>query len=182
MADKELLNTSTSSIGQVLQDFGNEMQEELRKSLRSKDSNVSFELEQSINFTSKIMGTEFVFQLKLADYYDFVNKGVNGNQVSKNSSSPYRFGNKMPPPSKLRSWVNNRGIAKGKDINSVAFAIAKNMQKEGTKGNHFYDDVVTPERLKQLSQDLTKAAGKDTLTAIRQITGEALKGTGIKRV
>lgn len=177
--DKELLNISTSSIGSVLQDFGNEMQEALRQELRKKDINVSYELEQSIKFEAKIFGTQFRFTLELADYYDYINKGVSG--TIKKYNTPYSR-TKMPPESKIAQWMNNKGlfVPKGATVTSIAsrktftagskasqlFALRKAMKEQGTKPNHFYDNVVTPQRLKQLQDDLSKAAKGDIETLV----------------
>jgi len=183
MADS--LVTEDSSISKVLKDFGNEMQESLRRSLRSKDANVTYELEQSIDFSAKLFGSTFTFKLFLADYYDFLNKGVSGNQVKRNT--PYSYGNKMPNVSKLTQWVNNRGLTTdAKKRKGIAFGIAKKIKKEGTKGNKFYDEVVTEDRLKQLRRDIAKASSKDVLTFItkesKKIFGDAaVEGKGITR-
>ena len=59
-----------STITQVLEDFGNEMQTDLRAELVKDHAYVSGDLAEQIEFTSVIEGTGFVFSLRLKDYYD----------------------------------------------------------------------------------------------------------------
>ena len=44
--------------------------------------------------------------------------------------------------------------------------MARSWKEKGTKGNHFYDKVVTQARLDKLSQDLASAAAGDLKLAI----------------
>lgn len=146
-------------IEKVLSDFGNEMQQGLQNELSKKGkygrSQVdSANLYQSIKFNAEIFGTLFTFQLSLADYYDYVNKGVKGTKSSKRApNSPYRFGSKMPNPEGLKDWSYRRRLN--------PFAVAKSIQEKGTEGSGFYDKVVTKERLKQLTIDLQEAVKHD---------------------
>ena len=156
--DSEFDLENLNNVEQVLLDFGNEMQEKLRASIdqggKFGRSNDSGNLKQSINFTTTIKGERFIFQLKLADYYDYVNKGVKGKDNSiKAPSSPYKFGTKPPPVSSIELWARKKGLN--------PFAVAKAIHKNGIYGNGFYDRVVTSSRLKQLTADLGKASAKD---------------------
>jgi hypothetical protein len=168
--DEQLGTPKEGTIAYVLWEFGNEMQTKLREQLRSDDAYVSGDLAEHIEFETKILGTNMVFQLSLEDYFDYVNKGVNGTEQNRNS--PYSYGSiKAPPPSKLARWGLNRGIVRGaKEAKSFGFAVSKSIQKKGTKGNKFYDKVVTQDRLKKLSRDISKAAAKDVSTLIAKTT------------
>ena len=151
-----------STITQVLEDFGNEMQEKMQKGLSSGRGLASGALSQSIKFESKIMGSTFVFQLSLKDYYEWVDKG--------------RKAGKQPPLKNIVEWVNTKatfgGFANVKNISDkavqkgIAFAIAKKIGKKGTKGNEFYSDAVTEQRLDKLKKDLALAASGDMKTVI----------------
>ena len=78
-----------STITQVLEDFGNEMQTDLRAELVKDHAYVSGDLAEQIEFTSVINGTGFVFSLRLKDYYDYVNQGVSGTDKKRNT--PYSY-------------------------------------------------------------------------------------------
>lgn len=176
--------TKHSSITQVLEDFGNEMQQSLKANLKSKGAYVSSDLAEQIEFTSVIQGTGFLFQLKLRDYYDYVNKGVSGTD-KKRPNTPYKYIKSSKIPFYFaKKWMNDKGLfkAKGTTLTSLAgkqyksgsrdsqaFAMAKTWKERGTEGNHFYDEVVTTERLDKLRRDLALAASGDLKTVITDV-------------
>ena len=175
------LVTKHSTITQVLEDFGNEMQKELKAELVKDKAYVSGDLAEQIEFTSVINGEGFVFSLRLKDYYDYVNKGVNGTKTVKNNT-PYSYMSSSKIPFYFaKQWMNNKGLfkTKGSTITSLAgkqykvgskdsqaFAMARSWKEKGTKGNHFYDNVVTEARLDKLRKDLASAAAGDLKTVI----------------
>jgi len=173
--DSDLTTPKEGTIGYVLWEFGNEMQEKLRESAQREGNYVNGNLAESVEFSTKVMGTTITFQLKLDDYWDYVNKGVNGTEVHRNS--PYSRKTKLPPASKLAAWGVEKGLVRGTEAKSFGYAVAKSMQKKGMKGSHFYDKVVTADRLNKLRTDLTKAASKD----ITQITSNIAKSIFIKK-
>ena len=165
-----------STITQVLEDFGNEMQTDLRAELVKDHAYVSGDLAEQIEFTTVIEGSAFVFSLRLKDYYDYVNKGVSGTDKKRNTPYSYMESSKIPFYF-AKQWMNNKGlfVAKGTAFSSMAtkktykagskdsqaFAMARSWKEKGTKGNHFYDKVVTKERLDKLKEDLALAAAGD---------------------
>ena len=172
--------TKHSTITQVLEDFGNEMQKDLRAELVKDGAYVSGDLAEQIEFTSVINGQGFVFSLRLKDYYDYVNKGVSGTDRKRNTPYSYMSSSKIPFYF-AKQWMNNKGLfkAKGSTITSLAvkqykvgskdsqaFAMARSWKEKGTKGNHFYDNVVTEARLDKLRKDLASAAAGDLKTVI----------------
>ena len=173
----EGIATKDSTITQVLEDFGNEMQKELKANLSSKGSYVSGDLAEQIEFTSVINGTGFVFTLMLKDYYDYVNQGVSGTE-KKRARTPYSYVSTSKIPFYFaKQWMNNKGLFLPKgtaftsmatrktykvgDKDSQAFAMARSWKEKGIEGNHFYDEVVTEKRLDKLSKDLATAAAGD---------------------
>ena len=176
----EGLVTKHSTITQVLEDFGNEMQKDLKAELVKDKAYVSGDLAEQIEFTSVISGQGFVFSLRLKDYYDYVNKGVSGTDKKRNTPYSYMSSSKIPFYF-AKQWMNNKGLfkTKGSTITSLAgkqykvgskdsqaFAMARSWKEKGTKGNHFYDNVVTEARLDKLRKDLASAAAGDLKTVI----------------
>ena len=169
-----------STITQVLEDFGNEMQTDLRAELVKDHAYVSGDLAEQIEFTTVVNGTGFVSSLRLKDYYDYVNKGVSGTDKKRNTPYSYMQSSKIPFYF-AKQWMNNKGlfVAKGTTLTSLAgnkykagskdsqaFAMARSWKEKGTEGNHFYDKVVTQTRLDKLSQDLASAAAGDLKIAL----------------
>ena len=174
------LVTPHSSITAILKKFGDEMQADLRAELVKDKAYVSGNLAEQIDFTSVIEGTTFICTLKLKDYYDYVNQGVSGTDKKRNTPYSYMQSSKIPFYF-AKQWMNNKGlfVAKGTTLTSLAgnkykagskdsqaFAMARSWKEKGTKGNHFYDKVVTQTRLDKLSQDLASAAAGDLKIAL----------------
>jgi len=172
--------TPHSTITQVLENFGNEMQADLRAELVKDKAYVSGDLAEQIDFTSVIEGTTFICTLRLKAYYDYVNQGVSGTDKKRNTPYSYVESSKIPFYF-AKQWMNNKGlfVDKGTTLTSLAgnkykagskdsqaFAMARSWKEKGTKGNHFYDKVVTKERLDKLSKDLASAAAGDLKMAI----------------
>lgn len=172
--------TKHSTITQVLENFGNEMQTSLKAELVKDGAYVSGDLAEQIEFSSVINGQGFVFTLRLKDYYDYVNKGVSGTDRKRNTPYSYMSSSKIPFYF-AKQWMNNKGlfVAKGTTITSLAgkqykagskdsqaFAMARSWKEKGIKGNHFYDNVVTEQRLDKLREDLASAAAGDLKTVI----------------
>jgi hypothetical protein len=174
--------TPHSTITEVLKAFGLEMQADLRAELVKDKAYVSGDLAEQIDFTSVIEGTTFICTLRLKDYYDYVNKGVSGTDKKRNTPYSYVESSKIPFYF-AKQWMNNKGlfVDKGTTLTSLAgnkykagskdsqaFAMARSWKEKGTKGNHFYDKVVTKERLDKLSKDLASAAAGDLKMAINR--------------
>ena len=174
------LVTPHSTIREVLKEFGLEMQKDLRAELVKDKAYVSGDLAEQIEFSSVINGQGFVFSLRLKDYYDYVNKGVSGTDKKRNTPYSYMQSSKIPFYF-AKQWMNNKGLfkTKGSTITSLAgkqykvgskdsqaFAMARSWKEKGTKGNHFYDNVVTEARLDKLKKDLASAAAGDLKTVI----------------
>ena len=169
--------TPHSTIRQVLEEFGEEMITDLKAQLLKTDSYVSGDLAEQIDFTAVVNGKGYLFQLRLKEYYDYVNKGVSGTDRKRNTPYSYMSSSKIPFYF-AKQWMNNKGlfVAKGTTITSLAgkqykagskdsqaFAMARSWKE---KGNHFYDKVVTEARIDKLRKDLAEAGAKDMSTII----------------
>jgi hypothetical protein len=172
--------TPHSTITQVLHEFGEEMITDLRAQLVKDKAYVSGNLAEQIDFTAVVNGQGYLFQLKLKDYYDYVNKGVSGTDKKRNTPYSYMSSSKIPFYF-AKQWMNNKGlfVAKGTTITSLAgkqykagdkdsqaFAMARSWKQNGIRGNHFYDKVVTEARIEKLQKDLAEAGAKDISTII----------------
>lgn len=183
------------SIYKTLEDFGNKVQSDLRKSLVSKKSNASKNLSQSIAFNVKFKSdTEIQFKLELDRYYGAVDKGR--SKAKKEGLVPLRVAiyewiiQKGLPVGKLtdkeglpvvgkltdKGAGKKLGIAKPKlrkmietQRKSMAYFIAIKINKFGTKGNNFYSDVVNEDLFDDLREDLSDSFKRDVLIDINKI-------------
>ena len=123
------------------------------------------------------MGGSYSLQIRVADYYRFVNKGVNG--LKKDWGSPYSFRNMGVSTgmlSSIRKWVIREGLKvrtnealknpvgqerKGKPFSGLkgdaaartAFVVSRGIKKNGLKPTFFWDNALG-EVEKRMKQDL----------------------------
>src|SRR6476469_3867445 len=84
------MGIKTINVNSLLQKHGQEIVDQLGKAL-PKSSDATRTLRQSIRFTVKPSGMAYNFQLILADYYEWVDKG--------------RKAGKMPPVDEIVKWT-----------------------------------------------------------------------------
>ena len=165
-SDTELA-TGQETMSDVLIAWGNEVVKALKKSLDDKTSDgTSGELEQSIVVLPiNYLGQKWQLQFKAADYWKFINKGVQGvggkkadggNWSNKGGSSPFRFKNKKPPLIHgigLSAWAYNKGLN--------PYAVRESIFRRGIKPTFFFDSVVNKSLKEDLIERLEKAGAKE---------------------
>ena len=163
--DNELVfRDDGKTLGGLLQNFGNELQDQLRNSLdRNTSSNTSKQGEQSIQFQLefKELGV-WRFRLFMEDYLDFIDEGVEGVGGNRADGTPYRkhrtdgtFKYKkggIPSAKHFKLWANTKGLN--------PFAVRTSVFHRGIKATHFYQDVVTDKLISDLSQSLENAGAR----------------------
>ena len=175
------------SIYQTLEDFGNKVQSDLRKSLVDKRSNASKNLSQSIAFNVKFKSdTEIQFKLELDRYYEAVDKGR--GKATKNGAIPLKESiyqwiiQKGIPVSSNRGNLTAKGAGKKLGVGqpklrsmietqrrNMAYLIARKINRFGTKGNNFYSAVVNDSLFDDLRIDLSDSFKRDVLIDINKI-------------
>ena len=171
-------NTYPRTLAMITQ-FKNELVVQMKKNLEKH--NASGTLSESIEATeTTIVNDNLSFSIEMADYYDFVDKGVKGADPSgiyKNNpdkqgvqrapNSPYSYKTKMPPPSKMDKWSVRKGIAprdsKGRFLSrkGINFAIAKSIFHQGLKPTLFFTKAYNKYFTPQFELDLMVAYSQD---------------------
>lgn len=153
------------NLKKVLEVFRTNVVRGAKRSLRQQKKVVSRNLLDSVKGSPvKVTDNSLTFNIKMADYGTFQDKGVSGVRTKYNT--PYTYRDKMPPSNKLDSWTVRRGIAprdeKGRFINrkSLTFLIARSIYLDGIKPSLFF---TTPFKkyYKDLPEDLEKAFALD---------------------
>lgn len=165
--DEDLVNVfDSNTVYGVLENFGQKLIADVRQSLDSKGKNATGRLNQSLSFDLKIMGSEFTFSFAMADYWRYVDEGVNGSQTAYNT--PHKFtGSGLDKEKKFKElvkWVRVKSVFGGldtKDAEGLAFGIMKKQRKFGIKPSNFYSDVINDGRLIELQAALERAATND---------------------
>lgn len=135
---------------------------EAKENLKKQGKSSSGKLYNSIDSELEVYKTNnFRLSFSLGDYGEFVDKGVSGTQ--KKYNTPFKYTNKMPPPSKLDKWIVRKGLAKdakGKFIprKSLQFLIARSIYRKGLKPSLFFTKPFE-KHFKKVSNELTEAFG-----------------------
>jgi hypothetical protein len=174
----------TNSVEAVLIEWAGEFITECRNNLQRTKSVSTGNLADNITPTIESSNGVYTLSIVLPDYYDFVNKGVQG--VKGGNPSPYRFRKLTVSYDMMRSirkWVirkNLKATVQNKKFpnkkvktfdqtsNSMAYAVAVGIKKKGIKATHFFDkaiDKIYP----QLAPKLAKALGEDVVAVIKNI-------------
>jgi hypothetical protein len=171
----------------LLATFCDQLIKAMQDNLVERDRVASKVLHQSIDL---IIGERSV-SVVMADYWKFVDKGVQGNGKGtkgrmKGVGSPFKYKNKMPPLEAFKKHIMNRGISikgysdkkrslragirakKGNPIDQAAWAMAKHVQMYGIDGVKFYSDVVNDKAFGQLVLAAEKLLGKQVIYEIRK--------------
>lgn len=154
-----------------LKKFRDYVIKESRTNLTKLKKNSSKKLYNSLKGEYKLMKNSFSLYFSMEDYGQFQDKGVNGKRSVYTTA--YKFGTKMPPPSKLDKWIVRKGIApkdkQGKFISrkSLQFLIARSIYRNGIKPSLFFTKPFEA-AFKRLPGELVAKYGLDAITLFNQ--------------
>ena len=120
----------------------NKSRQNLVKGGKHGTHNKSGVLSKSLEYTIKDNKVSFLSE----KYGEFLDKGVKGSKSTypESSASPFRYRDKMPPPSAFDKWSIKSGIAprdsKGKFIKrkSLNYIIANSIFRKGIRASLFF--------------------------------------------
>ena len=163
------------TISGVLQNFGNELQESLRRSLDTAVHGITAQaLKQSVLFNIQFLNSAYQFELTMEDYWQFVDKGVQGvggvkkdgtAWMPKNTTSPFRFGsgNFSGTGAQFRErtnrWANDNG--------ANPFVVRQSIFNRGTKATNFFTNIVDEDLIKDLTKKLEKAGAREVEISLK---------------
>ena len=167
------------NVQKELNRFGKYVVSQSRANLTRQKKNASKQLWQSIDYDLKVSKNSFQLEFLMEDYGLFQDKGVSGTEVTYNT--PYKYTNKMPPPSKLDKWIVKRNLkgVRGKDgkfisRKSLQFMIARSIYKKGIKPSLFFTKPFE-KAFKNLNKDLLEAYKLD----VEKFMSETINNKGI---
>lgn len=153
--DYKNFNPSGDGLLRIVQNWGNELSENLRNTLRKNKTNASSVLSQSIGSIAKPKKDGFRLTVEMEDYYRYVEEG--------------RRAGKRPPIQNIYEWIQNKKsvqtlISKSTDrrkaTRSLAYVIARKIAKHGTKAQPFIRQNVNEKSLQVLSDRIGEYIGK----------------------
>lgn len=125
-----------------LESFRDLVIKESRNNLKTMRKDTFGKLSKSLKGNIKVSKNSFEFDFSMEQYGMYQDKGVSGTK--KKYNTPYKYTNKMPPPSALDKWIVKKGIAprneKGQLVSrkGLKFAIAKKIYMHGIKPSLFF--------------------------------------------
>jgi hypothetical protein len=160
-----------------LKAFRDAVVKQARTNLTKSGKNASGKLYRSIGGTVKAMPNSIGMYFEMEEYGAYQDKGVNGKRSAWTTA--YKFGTKMPPPSKLDKWIVRRGIAprdaQGKLMprKTLQFLIARSIYINGIKPSLFFTKAVNS-AYKKLPDELIKSYGLDVNKIVNQALTETI--------
>lgn len=158
----------TEAVADIVLSWTDELIQDMRTDLDRQVKSKRNNLAQSISPSLIVTRNGVSMELSLADYYDFVDKGVNGMQGNQGSIYSY----KTARPSKkhaqaIAEWITDAGIDfKGRGSDNYAkarlnagYAMATSIKKKGLKPKPFFDKNINQARVEDLSQRILDATG-----------------------
>jgi len=144
---EEVVIDNPKTMSEVMSNIAAEMVFCLKQTIDEKQLNFKGNLKESIRMPIEIFGQRMVATLYIADYYDFLNKGVRGIGGMRKSGpiqnrkpwvinapdSPYSF-KKGPRVSHIREWAQSKGLNEYIIRNVIAY--------KGIKPRFFFDDCM----------------------------------------
>ena len=173
-------------IEDLLTEFGKQLVIDTQKSLKSKqrDSSLNSRLSTSIKPQTTYESGKIVFRLTMNDYWDAVNSGR--DPTSKGGDGSLRKNLiRWIKTRKLKVEISKRKTEKAttlknkkvkksykkqtyeQAVESVAYAIAQKIHKEGYEGNYFFDEVINDGRIEKLQSEITELVKDDIIIEIR---------------
>ena len=171
----------------ILENYKQIIIDALADSLEKNDRIAQGLLVQSISINIRSFATNMVMEISMADYWKFVDKGVDGTKRSQ--GSPYKFKKGNIKQAAVKKFALNRGITsyrkpdgtvifntkkdlkdrKGKSISmdkkfkTLYWLIGRGIARNGIKPTNFVDEAFDNNILDNMSRDLSTALGREIL-------------------
>lgn len=176
----------------VLENYKQIIIDALTQNLAESDRIASGRLAQSIDVNVSIMGQSIVMTIKMEGYWKYVDKGVNGTQINRNSI--FSFKKKNLKQGVMLDHIKYRGNKYAKTLSdiqrfrkndkgqvvqrkklmsaekarkSLAFILGRGLAAHGIKPTNFATDVVEGDLGSQLRKALFEAVGRDIEVEIK---------------
>lgn len=179
----DTLTSSDSPLVEGVLDWSKRLMASVKANISRTKSQATKALYQSVAVLPIFStGTNIKSQIQAEDYIDFLDKGVNGTQRSRNS--PFSFKNDFVGRDMLNNLQvyiaskpiplqSHPGKTKRELNKQVAFAMAKKLKQEGIKPRPIYTNLVKPEG--KYVTELKEIVGKNVAGAVTATLLSAFK-------
>lgn len=156
-------------------------------------------LSDSLRVETTETANGIIFEIFVNDYYKFVDQGVQGTGPnSRNTRSPYKYRDKMPPIVEILKWVRKNvnaarnedqqrklsklqkkrrsvsSMAKAMQPRTLAFLIARKIKRQGLPYTGFWERSVN-ETFKDFDIKMSEALGIDIRVNLENMVKEIKK-------
>lgn len=151
----------------------------LQDSLTKHDKVSGGGLFQSVKAITKVYGQKIILEIRMDDYWKFVDKGVDGTFIKHGSEYSFKKGNIKQDATK--KFIINNGIKQFKkpdgtiifDVNkkskqplekrykTLGWLLGRTIAKRGIKPTHFATDVMEGSLIDEFRRDIIKAVGRN---------------------
>lgn len=166
---KDILeNKSKNPMTDLLLKITNELIEDWRKELIKNDSYATGDLAQSLRpATIKPDSIETAG----APHWKYINYGVNGTKVNRGAPTHGKApkGN-LSFYDAIYKWIGDKGIVpnEGMTREQLAGAIVNSIRMKGIEATHFFDKVLTEQRVDEMSKRVSDLVGAAIKTVIKK--------------
>ena len=168
-AEDILKNTSDSPMTNLLLELTNELIADWRKQLITDKSYATGDLTQSFQ---PVKLSENLIATTASNHWKYINYGVNGIKVNrgapKHGSAPK--GN-LSFYDAIYKWIGDKGIVpkdKGITREQLAGGIVNSVRMKGIEATHFFDKVLTEQRVDEMSQRVSNLVGEAIRIVIKK--------------
>lgn len=163
-----LKNTSDNPMTELLLRLTNELIEDWRKQLINDKSYATGDLAQSLRpATIK----PDLIETAGANHWKYINYGVNGIKVNRGAPTHGKApkGN-LSFYEAIYKWIGDKGIVpnEGMTREQLAGAIVNSVRMKGIEATHFFDKVLTEQRVDDMSQRVSDLVGAAIRTVIKK--------------
>ena len=163
-----LKNTSDNPMTELLLRLTNELIEDWRKQLINDKSYATGDLAQSLR-PATIKPN--LIETAGAPHWKYINYGVNGIKVNRGAPTHGKApkGN-LSFYEAIYKWIGDKGIVpnEGMTREQLAGAIVNSVRMKGIEATHFFDKVLTEQRVDEMSQRVSDLVGAAIRTVIKK--------------
>lgn len=159
-AEDILKNTSDSPMTNLLLELTNELIEDWRKQLITDKSYATGDLAQSLRPVNIKPDS---IETTASSHWKYINYGVNGTVINRGAPTH----GKAPKGDlsfyeAIYKWIGDKGIVpkeKGITREQLAGMIVNSVRMKGIEATHFFDKVLTEQRVDEMSQRVSDLVG-----------------------
>ena len=168
-AEDILKNTSDSPMTELLLRITNELIEDWRKQLISDKSYATGDLAQSLRPVNIKPDS---IETTASNHWKYINYGVNGIMVNRGAPTHGRAPKgDLSFYEAIYKWIGDKGIVPKEDgitREQLAGMIVHSVRMKGIEATHFFDKVLTEQRVDEMSKRVSDLVGQAIRVVIKK--------------